>query len=143
MEGHSNFPLLEIYKNNDLVSELSSVEQLSKYSVTISRELKWIEYLPENRFPTEHQVLQRFEYIRLNNHSNKKVSSIIDTLIKEISILWNRAYIPIQADKNIKRKLGKIIDCYKAKQKKDRYKAEQRKDLSCFDVLFDIKKRIL
>ena len=108
----------------------------------MSRQLKRMEYLHENRFPTEHQVLQRFAYIRLNNHSNKKYA-IIDTLIKEISTIWNKAYIPIQADKNIKRKLGNIIDRYKAKQKKDCYKAEQRKDLSCFDVLFDIKKDLV
>ena len=88
----------------------------------MSRQLKMLEHLPGNRFPTEHQVLQRFEHIRHNNLTNETVSSSIDTLIKEISTIWNKAYIPIQADKNIKRKLGKIIDCYKTKQKKDCYK---------------------
>ena len=96
-----------------------------------------LEHLPGNRFPTEHQVLQRFEHIRHSNLTNETVSSSIDTLTKEISTIWNKAYIPIQVDRNIKRKLRNMIDCYNTKKKNAK---NVYFDLSCFDVLFDIKK---
>ena len=83
----------------------------------MSRQLKMLEHLPGNRFPTEHQVLQRFEHIRHNNLTNETVSSSIDTLTKEISTIWNKAYIPIQVDRSIKRKLRNMIDCYNTKKK--------------------------
>ena len=66
----------------------------------MSRKLKMLEHLPGNRLPTELQVLQRFEHMRKNNNTNELVSSLIDTLIKEISTIWNKAYIPIQSEKN-------------------------------------------
>ena len=83
----------------------------------MSRQLKMLEHLPGNRFPTEHQVLQRFEHIRNNNLTNETVSSSIDTLTKEISTIWNKAYIPIQVDRSIKRKLKNMIDRYNTKKK--------------------------
>ena len=83
----------------------------------MSRQLKMLEHLPGNRFPTEHQVLQRFEHIRHNNLTNETVSSSIDTLTKEISTIWNKAYIPVQVDRSIKRKLRNMIDYYNTKKK--------------------------
>ena len=123
--------------NNDIVGELSSIIKVSKYYDTMSRILKMLEHLPGNRLPTELQVLQRFEHMRNNNNTNELVSSLIDTLVKEISTIWNKAYIPIKLEKNIKRKLKNIIERYNTKKKnvKNSYF-----DLSSFDVLFDIKK---
>ena len=103
--------------NNDIAIELSSIIKVFKYSYTMSRNLKMLEHLPGNRLPTELQVLQRYEHIRKNNNTNELVSSLIDSLIKEISTIWNKAYIPIQAEKNIKRKLNGIIKCYDNKKK--------------------------
>ena len=74
------FLILEIYMNNDIVVELSSIIKVSKY-YTMSRILKMLEHLPGNRLPTELQVLQRFEHMRKNNNTNELVSSLIDTLI--------------------------------------------------------------
>ena len=81
------FLILEIYMNNDIVVELSSIIKVSKYYYTMSRILKMLEHLPGNRLPTELQVLQRFEHMRKNNNTNELVSSLIDTLIKEISTI--------------------------------------------------------
>ena len=103
----------------------------------MSRKLIMLEHLPGNRLPTVHQVLQRFEHMRHSNLTNESVSSSIDTIIKEISTIWNKAYIPIQEDKHIKRKLNKMIDRYNAKKKNAK---NDSFDLTCFDVLFDIKK---
>ena len=58
------FLILEIYMNNDIVVELSSIIKVSKYYYTMSRILKMLEHLPGNRLPTELQVLQRFEHMR-------------------------------------------------------------------------------
>ena len=102
----------------------------------MSRNLKMLEHLPGNRLPTELQVLQRYEHIRKNNNTNELVSSLIDSLIKEISTIWNKAYIPIQAEKNIKRKLNGIIKRYDNKKKNVK---KSYFDLSSFEVLFDIK----
>ena len=102
----------------------------------MSRILKMLEHLPGNRLPTELQVLQRFEHMRKNNNTNELVSSLIDTLIKEISTIWNKAYIPIQSEKNIKRKLDCIIKRYNSKKKNVK---KSYFDLSSFEVLFDIK----
>ena len=121
---------------NDIVVELSSILKVSKYYYTMSRILKMLEHLPGNRLPTELQVLQRFEHMRNNNNTNEVVSSLIDTLIKEISSIWNKAYIPIMLEKNIKRKLKNIIERYNSKKKNVKYSYF---DLSSFDVLFDIK----
>merc|ERR1711973_507193 len=101
--------------DNDMVIVLSSIIKVSKYSYIMSRIFKMLEHLPGNRLPTELQVLQRFEYMRKNNNTNELVSSLIDTLIKEISTIWNKAYIPIKLEKNIKRKLKCIIERYNSK----------------------------
>ena len=119
-----------------MVIELSSIIKVSKYSYTMSRILKMLENLPENRLPTKLQVLQRFEHMRKNNNTNELVSSLIDTLIKEISTIWNKAYIPIQSEKNIKRKLDCIIKRYNSKKKNVK---KSYFNLSSFEVLFDIK----
>ena len=75
-----------------------------------------LEHLPGNRLLTELQMLQRFEHMRNNNLTNEHVSSSIDTLIKEISTIWNKAYIPIKLDRSIKRKLKNMIDGYNSKR---------------------------
>ena len=99
----------------------------------MSRQFKMLEHLPGNRLPTDLQVLQRYEHIRYHNLTKESVNYSIETLIKEISIIWNKAHIPIQANKNIKRKFLKTLNHYKVLKTKGT-------DFSCLEVLFDIKK---
>ena len=82
-------------------------------SFNMSRQrTKLLESLPGNRLPTTLQVLQRFEWIRKSN-SNSENNEIIDLLIEEILVIWNKAYIPTMVKRNIKTKLQKILKKYK------------------------------
>ena len=95
-----------------------------------------LEYLPQNKLPTSHQVLQRYEYMRTN--SEYTISMSVDKLIAEITYIWNKAYIPVMEKNHIKRKLlnskKSTINRYiQMKKHKDRI------DLSIFNDLFDIK----
>ena len=95
-----------------------------------------LEYLPQNRLPTSHQVLQRYEYMRTN--SEETISMSVDKLINEITYIWNKAYIPVMEKSCIKRKLqtSKKSTINRYNQMK---KHKDRSDLSYFDDLFDIK----
>ena len=95
-----------------------------------------LEYLPQNKLPTSHQVLQRYEYMRTNSKDTKSMS--VNKLIDEIIYIWNKAYIPVMEKNHIKRKLlnskKSTINRYiQMKKHKDRI------DLSIFNELFDIK----
>ena len=94
-------------------------------------QVKLLEHLPVNRLPTSLQVLQRYEFFRKSNPT-EKASVIYDILIKEMVSIWNKAYIPIMKEQNIKRKLEKL-------RKKYVHSKKQHYNLMVFDVLFDIK----
>ena len=120
-----------------------SVGRLSHTLVTMSRQqFKISEHLPGNRLPTCLQVLQRYEYIRTFN-CKEKITESVDKLIKEIIAIWNKAYIPFQEEKGIKRKLltsqNSLINRYSSMKRNE--KNAHCMNLSCFDVLFDIKKQ--
>ena len=61
----------------------------------------------------------------------------VDKLIQEIIDIWNKAYIPVMDERNIKRKL------YHSKKLINRYNSMKSHPecmkLSSFEVLFDIK----
>ena len=99
--------------------------------------IKLLEHLPQNRLPTCLQVVQRFECIR-TNHREEGISMSVDRLIQEIIDIWNKAYIPVMNERNIKRKLydskKSLINRYNSMKRHP-----ERMKLSSFEVLFDIK----
>ena len=101
---------------------------------------KTLEHLSVMKLPTELQALQRHEHLRLT-HDHLPVTDTVDILVDEILAIWNRAFISTQLRKNVKRTLlqnkNSLINCYIVLKKKAQ--KGQCIDLSCFDVLFDIK----
>ena len=93
--------------------------------------VKLLENLPGNRLPTNLQLMQRYECIRKSNY-NTNTTDICEILVEEVLAIWNKAYIPVIEKRNIKKKLVDI-------QKKYINIKKNKKDLTRFDVLFDIK----
>ena len=101
---------------------------------------KTLEHLSVMKLPTELQALQRHEHLRLT-HDHLPVTETVDILVDEILAIWNRAFISTQLRRNVKRTLlqnkNSLINRYNVLKRKA--KKGQCIDLSCFDVLFDIK----
>ena len=75
------------------------------------------------------------------HYGHLPVTVTADILVDEILAIWNRAFISTQLRKNVKRNLlqnkNSLINRYNVLKRKA--KKGQCIDLSCFDVLFDIK----
>ena len=65
-----------------------------------------LEVLPDNRLPTELQVLGYYLW-RMRNRLQKSVNSIARHVVQEVIDIWNAAYIPTICPENATRKFYK------------------------------------
>ena len=92
--------------------------------------------LPLSELPTASQVAKHFLFLKYNKYSNNK--EIIPIISQSLIKLWERAGIPPQTFKNVKRKISRLMEECSATTKHGRESQKAQRFEASLKKLFDI-----